>query len=74
METTGHSPVETEPHEVVVTPHGAAEAPPHDAAHDDFYAVSNPKYFGLPIGVLLAAGISFIAVSITLLKFLRGAF
>ena len=57
---TGHSTVATEPH--------AVAAPVHDA-HDEFYAVSNPKYFGLPLGVLLATAVSAAAVGITLLKF-----
>lgn len=30
---------------------------------------SNPHYFGLPLGVLIATAISAIAVGITLLKF-----
>ncbi len=65
MEPAGHSTVDTENH--------AVAAASHDAAHDEFYAVSNPKYFGLPLGVLLATAVSAIAVGITLLKFF-GAF
>ena len=53
-----HSTTESDQHAVVT----------HDA-HDEFYAVSNPKYFGLPIGVLIAAAVSAAAVTITLLKF-----
>lgn len=60
METTGRA---------VETGHNAA-AEPHEVAHnEEFYATSNPKYFGLPLGVLLAATVSAVAVGITLLKF-----
>jgi hypothetical protein len=55
---------------VVDTGHHAAADQPHEAAHNsEFYATSNPKYFGLPLGVLIAATISAIAVGITLFKF-----
>ena len=64
METSSHSTAEPQPHAV---------AEVHHDAHDPFYAVSNPKYFGLPLGVLLATAVSAIAVTITLLKFF-GAF
>jgi hypothetical protein len=64
---TGPSSVETELH-------GAHDAP-HTPGHDDaFYATSNPKYFGLPLGVLIAAAVSAISVAITLVKFLGGTF
>jgi hypothetical protein len=44
---------------------------PHEVAHnEEFYATSNPKYLGLPLGVLIAAAVSATAVCITLLKFL----
>jgi hypothetical protein len=49
------------------TPVKAPAAKP--PAHDN-YDPSNPHYFGLPLGVIIAATISAIAVSITLLKFL----
>ena len=45
----------------------------HDAVHaDEFYAETNPKYFGLPLGVLLATAVAVIAVGITIVKFLSG--
>jgi len=84
MEPAGRSTVVTD-HHAAVPPHDAHTHDAHDAhshdahdahthdAHDEFYAVSNPKYFGLPLGVLLAASVSAIAVGITLLKFF-GAF
>jgi hypothetical protein len=40
---------------------------------DEFYAQTNPKYFGLPLGVLIAASISVVAVCLTLLKFVAGS-
>jgi hypothetical protein len=50
------------------------EQPADDAAHGDaFYEQTNPKVFGLPLGVLIAAGISGVAVCITLLKFVAGS-
>ncbi len=44
---------------------------PHDAHPQGHYGddPSNPIYFGLPIGVIIAATISAISVGITLLKF-----
>lgn len=44
----------------------------HEAHGETFYAETNPKYFGLPLGVLLAAGVAAIAVCITLVKFFGG--
>ncbi len=43
----------------------------HDAHPQGHYGddPSNPVYFGLPIGVIIAATISAISVGITLLKF-----
>jgi hypothetical protein len=43
----------------------------HDAQPQGQYGddPSNPIYFGLPIGVIIAATISAISVGITLLKF-----
>jgi hypothetical protein len=45
------------------------ESPLHIAHEDHDHDPSNPHYFGLPIGVILAAGIATISVSIVLLKF-----
>jgi len=58
----------------VDTGHHAVADQPHEAAHnEEFYATSNPKYFGLPLGVLIAAAVSAAAVGITLLKFFGAA-
>jgi hypothetical protein len=62
------APMEVSPE---VTPHAHETHDAHDAhAHghhgDD---PSNPIYFGLPIGVIIAATISGISVAITLVKF-----
>ncbi len=44
---------------------------PDPNAHDDaFYAATNPKFFGLPLGVLIAAAVSAVSVCITVVKFL----
>jgi carbon monoxide dehydrogenase subunit G len=50
---------------------GAAASPPayHQAHEDHDHDPSNPHYFGLPIGVILAAGVAAIAVGLTLLRF-----
>jgi hypothetical protein len=58
---------------VVETSHHPMEAPQEAAQDDEFYATSNPKVFGLPLGVLIAAAISAVAVGITLLKFFGAA-
>jgi hypothetical protein len=62
MEPAAPSTVETE-----------HDAGAHQAHADEFYAQTNPRVFGLPLGVLIAAGISGIAVCITLLKFVAGS-
>jgi carbon monoxide dehydrogenase subunit G len=41
----------------------------HIAHEDHDHDPSNPHYFGLPVGVILAAGIAAIAVGVTLLRF-----
>jgi uncharacterized protein len=46
----------------------AAEPAYHLAHEDHDHDPSNPHYFGLPLGVLLAAGVAIIAVGITLTK------
>lgn len=66
MESAASSTVDTE--------HHTAEHPAHDAAHDPahgdaFYEQTNPKYFGLPLGVLIAAAVAAVSVCITLVKF-----
>lgn len=46
------------------------ERPAYQLAHEDHdHDPSNPHYFGLPLGVLIAAGVAAVAVGITLLKF-----
>jgi carbon monoxide dehydrogenase subunit G len=61
----------------LVTPPPVQALPPavvtetvlHIAHEDHDHDPSNPHYFGLPIGVILAAGIAAISVGITLFKF-----
>ncbi len=48
---------------------GAQHEAAHDAPGHHEEDPSNPHYFGLPVGVIIAAAISAIAVGITLLKF-----
>jgi hypothetical protein len=66
------SPMEVSP-EVTQSPAKAGpehHPEPHDAHPQGHYGdPSNPIYFGLPIGVIIAATISAISVGITLLKF-----
>ncbi len=63
------TPPPVEGHAKIVETHAAHDS---HAAHvhghhgDD---PSNPIYFGLPIGIIIASAISAIAVGITLLKF-----
>jgi hypothetical protein len=45
------------------------ESPYHKLQEDHDHDPSNPHYFGLPVGVIIAATIAAIAVGITLLKF-----
>ena len=49
--------------------------PPESALHiaheDHDHDPSNPHYFGLPVGVIIAGGIATVAVVITLLKFIH---
>jgi len=52
--------------EVKPPAHETHDAKAHGQHGDD---PSNPIYFGLPIGVIIAAAISAISVTITLLKF-----
>jgi hypothetical protein len=49
---------------------GLVESPYHALAEDHDHDPSNPHYFGLPIGVIIAAGVAMIAVAIIVLKFL----
>ncbi len=55
----------TEPHE---TGH---ESPLHIAHEDHDHDPSNPHYFGLPVGVLIAATIAAISVLLTIIKFVH---
>lgn len=51
---------------------GPAPEPAYHLAHEDHdHDPSNPHYFGLPLGVILAAGVAVIAVGITLAKLLH---
>ncbi len=47
----------------------AAESPYHKLQEDHDHDPSNPHYFGLPVGVIIAAAIAATAVAITLIKF-----
>jgi len=49
---------------------GLAPSPYHGLAEDHDHDPSNPHYFGLPIGVIIAAGVAVIAVAIVVFKFL----
>jgi len=49
---------------------GVAALPYHGLAEDHDHDPSNPHYFGLPIGVIIAAGVAIIAVAIVAFKFL----
>jgi carbon monoxide dehydrogenase subunit G len=46
-------------------------SPYHKLAEDHDHDPSNPHYFGLPIGVIIAAVVATISVGIVLLKFVR---
>jgi uncharacterized protein len=49
-----------------------ATEPAYHLAHEDHdHDPSNPHYFGLPLGVLIAAAIAIVAVGLTLAKFLH---
>ncbi|HQT38602.1 MAG TPA: carbon monoxide dehydrogenase subunit G [Acidocella sp.] len=47
-----------------------AESPYHKLAEDHDHDPSNPHYFGLPLGVIIAAIIATIAVGLTVFKYL----
>jgi carbon monoxide dehydrogenase subunit G len=49
----------------------ASASPYHGLAEDHDHDPSNPHYFGLPIGVIIAAVVATISVGIVLLKFVR---
>jgi len=49
---------------------GFADSPYHGLAEDHDHDPSNPHYFGLPIGVIIAAGVAIVAVAIVAFKFL----
>jgi uncharacterized protein len=49
----------------------AAEPAYHQAHEDHDHDASNPHYFGLPLGVLIAATVAIVAVGITLAKLLH---
>ena len=63
--------------EIVAPPPPVAEAVPDAApvyhlAHEDHdHDPSNPHYFGLPVGVIIAAVVAAISVGITLLRFIH---
>ena len=51
--------------------HVTAAAPYHAPPHEDHdHDPSNPHYFGLPVGVIIAAAVAGVSVCITLYKFL----
>jgi uncharacterized protein len=50
----------------------APAAPAYHLAHEDHdHDSSNPHYFGLPLGVIIAAAVAVIAIGLTLAKFLH---
>ncbi len=52
-------------------PHQASESPIYHTPHEDHYHdPSNPHYFGLPIGVIIAALVAIVACTITIVRFL----
>jgi carbon monoxide dehydrogenase subunit G len=62
----------------LVAPHAPApkpafnpESPYHNLAEDHDHDPSNPHYFGLPIGVIIAAAIATISVGLTILKYVK---
>jgi len=63
--------------ELVAPPPAVVEAAAHAApayhlAHEDHdHDPSNPHYFGLPVGVIIAAVVAAISVGITLLRFIH---
>jgi hypothetical protein len=62
----------SEPHDpspAEAKPIVAGESPYHNLHEDHDHDPSNPRYFGLPVGVIIAAAIAATAVGITLLKF-----
>jgi carbon monoxide dehydrogenase subunit G len=50
-------------------PISVAASPYHNLREDHDHDPSNPHYFGLPVGVLIAAAIAVISVTLVLLKF-----
>ena len=57
---------------LVVPPPVPAAAPVYHLAHEDHdHDPSNPHYFGLPLGVIIAAVVAIVAVGITLAKFVH---
>ncbi len=50
-------------------PVATGESPYHNLHEDHDHDPSNPHYFGLPVGVIIAAAIAATAVCITLVKF-----
>ena len=58
--------------DLVVPPPVPAAAPAYHLAHEDHdHDPSNPHYFGLPLGVIIAAVVAIIAIGFTLAKFLH---
>jgi carbon monoxide dehydrogenase subunit G len=61
--------------DIVAPPVAAAVAdsgsPYHNLVEDHDHDPSNPHYFGLPIGVIIAATVATLSVGIVLLKFIR---
>jgi hypothetical protein len=57
-----------DPHPEIVTT--VSEAPVYQLAHEDHdHDPTNPHYFGLPVGVIIAAAVAAISVGITLARF-----
>ena len=52
-------------------PAPAAEPVYHLAHEDHDHDPSNPHYFGLPLGVLIAAGVAIVAIGLALAKLLH---
>jgi carbon monoxide dehydrogenase subunit G len=51
-------------------PAATGESPYHGLHEDHDHDPSNPHYFGLPVGVIIAAAVATVAVAIILFKFL----
>jgi carbon monoxide dehydrogenase subunit G len=57
---------------LVIPPPVPAAAPVYHLEHEDHdHDTSNPHYFGLPLGVIIAAAVAIVAVGLTLAKFVH---